>query len=98
MTCEPARECAAKKALFGAEVFITIETIAALAAADPGEYGFLGADQILRNVGPDFLDDAGDLVPQGKRQRHAARGIELLAATEIGVAVLDMQVRVAQSA
>ena len=37
-------------------------------------------------------------MPEGERQRHAARGIEPLAAAEIGVAVLDMQIGMAEAA
>ena len=49
-------------------------------------------------VGSDFIDDAGDLVAEREGQRHAARGVELLAAAEIGIAVLDVQVGMAQTA
>ena len=88
----------AEEALLDAEIFVAVETVAALAAADPGEHRLLRADQVLRNIGADFLDDAGDLVSQRERQRHAARGVELLAAAEIGIAVLDMQIGMAQPA
>ena len=88
----------AEEALLDAEVFIAIGAVAALAAADPGEHRLLLSDQILRGVRSDFLDDAGDLVAERERQRHAARGIEPLAAAEIGVAVLDVQVGMAQAA
>jgi len=37
-------------------------------------------------------------VAERERQRHTARGVELLAATEVGVAVLDVQVGVAEAA
>src|ERR1700674_524206 len=87
-----------EKPLLDAQILIAIETVAALAAADPGEYRFLCTDQAVRSIGADFLDDAGDLVSQRERQRHAARGIELLAAAEVGVAILDMKVGMAQSA
>ena len=46
----------------------------------------------------DFLDDAGDLVSEREWQCHAARGVEFLAAAEVGIAVLDMQVGMAQPA
>ena len=75
-----------------------LRAVAALAAADPGEYRLLLADQVLRRIGADFLDHAGDLMAERERQRHAARGVELLAAAEIGVAVLDVQVGMAQPA
>src|ERR1700736_6067262 len=87
-----------EKALLDAQIFVAIATVSALAAADPGEYRFFRADQLLRNVRADFLDHPGDLVTEGKRQRHAARGVELLAAAEVGVAVLNMQVGMAQPA
>ncbi len=98
MAGEAAVDGDAEKALLDAQILIAVEAVAALAAADPGEYRLLGADQILRDIGADFLDDAGDLVSERERQRHAARGIELLAAAEVGIAVLDMQVGMAQSA
>ena len=88
----------AEKALLGAEIFIARQTVAALAAADPREYRPLGADQILRHVGAYFLDDAGDLVAEREGQCHAARGVELFAAAEIGIAVLDVKVGMAKSA
>ena len=88
----------AEKTLLDAEIFVAVQTVAALAAADPREYRFLRADQVLRNIRTDFLDDAGDLVSERERQRHAARGVELLAAAEVGVTVLDMQIGMAQSA
>ena len=50
------------------------------------------------DVGTDFVDDAGDLVAERERQRHAARGVEPLAAAEIGIAVLDVQVGMAEPA
>ena len=37
-------------------------------------------------------------MPERERQRHAARGVELLAAAEIGITVLDVQVGMAQPA
>jgi hypothetical protein len=52
----------AEETLLDAEVFIAVLAVAALAAADPGEYRAPGADQIFRNVGTDFLDYTGDLV------------------------------------
>ena len=88
----------AEEALLDAEVFVAVGAVAALAAADPGEYRLLLADQVLRRIGADFVDDAGDLVAERERQRHAARGVELLAAAEIGIAVLDVQVGMAQPA
>ena len=63
-----------------------------------GKYRFPGPDQVLRNLGADFLDDPRDLVSQRERQRHATGGIEPLAAAEVGIAVLDMQVGMAQPA
>src|SRR6202140_2355730 len=98
MAGEAAVDRNTEKTLLDAQIFVAIETVAALAAADPGEDRFFRADQLLRNVRADFLDDAGDLVTERKRQRHAARGVELLAAAEVGVAVLDMQVGMAQPA
>ena len=88
----------AEKALLGAEIFIAIEAVAALAAADPREHRYLFSDQALRNIRTCFLDHAGDLVSQRERQRHAARGVELLAAAEVGITVLDMQIGMAQPA
>src|ERR1700716_2082866 len=98
MAGEAAVDGNTKKTLLDAQIFVAIETVAALAAADPGEHRFFRADQLLRNVRADFLDDPGDLVTERKRQRHATRGVELLAAAEVGVAVLDMQVGMAQPA
>src|SRR4029077_17955697 len=88
----------ADEALLEAEIFIAVLTVAALAAADPGEDGLLLADQVLGRIGADFLDYACDLVSQRERQRHAARRIELFAAAEIGIAILDVQVGMAQPA
>ncbi len=96
MAGETAVDGDAEKALLGAEIFVAIDTVAALAAADPGEYRFPGPDQVLRNLGADFLDDACYLVSQRERQCHAAGGVELLAAAEVGVTVLDMQVGMTQ--
>ena len=98
MAGEAAVDGDAEEALLDAEVFIAIGAVAALAAADPGEYRLLLSDQVLRSIGTDFVDDAGDLVSQRERQRHAARGVELLAAAEIGIAVLDVQIGMAQPA
>ncbi len=88
----------AEEALLDAEVLVAVGAVAALAAADPGEYRLLLSDQVLRRIGADFVDHAGDLMAERERQRHAARGVELLAAAEIGVAVLDVQVGMAQPA
>ena len=88
----------AEEALLDAKVFIAIGAVAALAAADPGEYRLLLSDQVLRSIGAYFVDDAGDLVSERERQRHAARGVELLAAAEIGIAVLDVQIGMAKPA
>ncbi len=98
MAGEAAVDGDAEETLFGAEIFVAMETVAALAAADPGKYRFPGADQAIRNLGADFLDHACDLVSQRKRQRHAARGVELFAAAEVGIAILDVQVGMAQPA
>ena len=68
------------------------------AAADPRKHRLLRADQVAGDIRTDFLDDAGDLVAQRERQRHAARRVELLAAAEIGVTVLDVQVGMTQPA
>src|SRR5580698_11633782 len=87
-----------EEALFGAEIFVAGQTVAALAATDPREHGFPGADQALRNIRADFFDDARDFVTQRERQRHAAGGVELLAAAKIGITVLDMQIGMTQSA
>src|SRR6202020_1776564 len=98
MSSAAAIDADAEKALLGAEIFIARQTVAALAAADPWENRTLSADQILRHVRADFLDGAGDLVAEGEGQCHAARGVELLAAAEIGIAVLDVKVGMAKSA
>ena len=82
----------ADEALLDAEVFIAVRAVAALAAADPGEYRLLLSDQVLWSIWTDLLDDARDLMSQRERQRHAACGVEPLAAAKIGVSVLDMQV------
>ncbi len=87
----------AEEALLDAEVLVAIGAVAALAAADPGEYRLLLSDQLLRGIGTDFIDDAGDLVAERERQRHAARGVEPLAAAQISIAVLDVQVRMTQT-
>ncbi len=88
----------AEEALLDAEVLVAVLAIAALAAADPWEDGFPGADEAGCYVRADFVDDAGDLVAEREGQRHAARGVELLAAAEIGIAVLDVQVGMAEAA
>jgi hypothetical protein len=88
----------AEEALLDAEVFVAVGAVAALAAADPGKHRALGADEARRRVGADLLDHARDLVPERERQRHASGGVELLAAAEIGIAVLDVQVGVAEAA
>ena len=88
----------AEEALLDAEVLVAVGAVAALAATDPGEDRLLLADQLLGRIGADFLDHARDLMAERERQRHAARGVEPLAAAEIGVTVLDMQVGMAQPA
>src|SRR4030088_1921111 len=98
MAGETAVDGNTEKALLDAQILIAIETVEALAAADPGEYRFFRADQVLRNIRPHFLDHPRHLVSERKRQRHATRGIPLLAAAEVSVAVLDMQVGMAQPA
>src|SRR5713226_7902621 len=98
MACKTAVDGDAEETLLDAEILVAIEAVAALAAADPREYRLPCADQALRSLGAGFLDDARDLVAQHERQRHAARGVELLAAAEVGVTVLDMQVGMAQPA
>src|SRR4051812_1204712 len=98
MAGETAVDGDAEEALLGAEIFVAVATVATLPAADPRKYRFSGPDQFLLNVRPDFLDDTCDLMPKGKRQRHAAGGIQSLPATEIGPAVLDMQIGMAQPA
>ncbi len=87
-----------EKALLDAEIFVAVLAIAALAAADPGEHRLLFSDQLFWGVRADFLDDACDLMAERERQRHAARGVEPLAAAEIGIAVLDVEVGMAQPA
>jgi hypothetical protein len=88
----------AEEALLGAEVLVAVGAVAALAAADPGEDRLLLSDQILRRIGADFLDHARDLMAERERQRHAARGIELLAAAKVSVTILNVQVGMAQPA
>ena len=88
----------AQKALLDAEILISVQAVAALAAADPGEHRLLGADQVLFDVSTDLVDDPRDLVSEREGKCHAARGVEPLAAAEIGVAVLDMQVGMTQAA
>ena len=95
---ESAVEDDAEKTILQAEIFVTVETVAALAAADPWEDRLLGADQALVGVRSDLIDDACDLVAHREGQNHAARGVEPPAAAEIGIAVLDMQVGMAQPA
>jgi hypothetical protein len=98
MAGEAAVDGDTEKTLFDAQVLVAVETVAALAAADPGEYRFFRADQLLRNIRTDFLDDPGDLMSERKRQRHATRGVQLLAAAEVSVTVLNMKVGMAQPA
>src|SRR5580692_12156202 len=98
MAGEPAVDGDAKKTLFGAKGFVAVETVGAMAAADPGEYGLPCADQGLRPIGPHLLHDPCYLVSQRERQGHAAGGVELPAAPEVGVAVLNVQVGMAQPA
>src|SRR5690349_21037722 len=88
----------AEEALLDAEVLVAGETVAALATADPGKYRLLLADQILADLGADLIDHTGDLMAEREGERHAARGVELLAAAEIGIAVLDMQVGMTEPA
>jgi len=47
----------ADEAMLGADILVAIETVAALAAADPGKDRLSGADQILRNIGADVVDE-----------------------------------------
>src|SRR5690349_3349449 len=88
----------AEEALLDAEVLVAGETVAALAAANPGKYRLLLADHIHADLGADLIDDAGELMAERKWERHAARGVELLAAAEIGIAVLDVQVGMTEPA
>ena len=87
-----------KEALFGTKVFIAVEAIGTLATADPRKHRLLLADEILRDFRADFVDNAGDLVAEREGQVHATRGIEAFAAAEIGVAVLNVQIGMAQAA
>src|SRR5690349_21457001 len=98
MGCKAAIDGDTEEALLDAEVLVAVLAIAALAAADPRKYRLLLADQFLRHVGSDVVDDTRDLMAESEGQGHAARGVEALAAAEIGVPVLDMQVGMAQSA
>jgi hypothetical protein len=86
----------AEKALLDAEIFFAFGAVSAPAAADPREYRFPGADQAFRHIGTDFLDDACDLVSERERECHAARGGKLLAAAEIRITILDVQIGMAQ--
>src|SRR4030088_3674771 len=98
MAGETAVDGNTEKALLDAQILIAIETVAALAAADPGEYCFFRADQVLRNIRPHFLDNPRNLMSERKRQRHATRGVQLLAAAEVSVTVLSITVGMAQPA
>ena len=88
----------AKKAVTRAKVLVAVEAVAALTAADPREHGHLLADQGFVRIRADFIDDAGDLVTEREGQGHAAGGVELLAIAKISIAVLNVQVRMAQAA
>jgi hypothetical protein len=81
-----------------AQRFSSPQTLATLAAADPGKNRFPRTDQLVRYFRTNLLDDAGDLMSQRERQRHATRGVEPLAAAEIGIAILNVKVGMAQSA
>src|SRR3954451_9592273 len=88
----------AEKALLDAEILVAIGAVAALSANDTRKNRFPAAYQLFRNIGADFLDDPRDLVSERERQRHATGGIEPLAAAEVGVAVLDVEVGMAEPA
>ena len=88
----------AEKALLEAEILVAIGAVAALTAADPGKHRFPRADQLFGNIGADFLDNPRDLVSERERQCRATGGIEPLAAAEVGIAVLDVEVGVAEPA
>ena len=88
----------AEKALLEAEILVAIGAVAALTATDPRKNRFPAADQLFRNIGADFLDNPRDLVSERERQCRATGGIEPLAAAEVGIAVLDVEVGVAEPA
>ena len=84
--------------MFGAQVFVAGEAGRAAAATDP---------RIDRNAAPDCrafgrlagsLDDAGDLVSQREGQSAVLGDVEPFVAAQRKIAVLQMQVRVADAA
>src|SRR5881394_3920700 len=81
-------------AVVGAEVFLASLARAALAAADPGIDRDLGASSIETGA----LDHARDLMPQRERQRAAFAHIERFAFAEREIAVLHVQVGMADAA
>jgi len=92
----------AEVAVGGAQVFLAGAAGRALAATDPRKHRNLGAGYC---VGTDFLglrpgafDSAGDLVAERERQRAPGAHVELLAVAEQEIAVLHVQVRMADAA
>src|SRR5215475_7293690 len=78
-----------------AQMLVAARAQAALAAADPGIGGVeLAANHALR-VGPDRLHGASDLMAQREGQRPVAAHVELLPTAQIEVAILQVNVGVA---
>ena len=81
-----------------AHVLVAARAQPALAAADPGIGGVELAWRHALRLGARRLHGAGDLVAQGEGQRAVAAHIELLAAAQIEIAVLQVDVGVAYAA
>jgi hypothetical protein len=81
-----------------AQMLVPARTQPALAAADPGIGGIAFAFRDPLRVGPRRLHGAGDLVAQRERQRAVAAHVQLLAAPQIEIAILQVEVLVAHIA
>src|SRR4051794_24158358 len=79
-----------------AEIFFARLAGCAFAAADPRKYGRRGANLHVR-IGTGLLDHAGNLVTERERQRTVRRDVQLPVAAEAEIAIVKMQVRMADA-
>ncbi len=83
--------------MIGAQILIAGAAGRAFAATDPGIHRDTVADRCIGPFAGGF-DHAGDFVAKRERQRAVLGDVELLAAAEIKIAVLNMQVGMADAA
>ena len=88
----------AEMTMIGAQVLFSRDARRAGAAPDPWIDRDAMANRGVLGLLAHALDHAGDLVPERKRQRAAGGHVELFVATQREIAVLQMQVGMADAA